>query len=690
MPVASPKATTYSDARREFLALYPNRIQPILRPAGCKTWVSVSKHWPLSDEQILKAVDKADGEAVWGCRWGEQTRFAVFDIDRDSKYHNVQELQKLAQLLADVGLDVAPYQSSSSGGWHLYLFFDDWHSCSEVQLSLKAWLIAHGYAIRNGILEVFPSGNGLRFPLQQGFAWLAPDGALRVQRDELSTDQALSRFLRDLATRASDWQTCKNLIDSQLQVAMQPAGGAGDEHQNAIDTEGFDGLWSYRLIPERYEAGRRYWQTGLTANGQRHEAMLSIEHYFWHGDESLGVPALPGEWNDEARFRLIRAWLAEKHNGFCSRINRGNWQKVEADIRRSVKWRRPSNGLRIIQPYPMTERAIETLMDRSRATGRTWTTDDLKKGNDGREEKTRAKISAALKTLIQEGGWIGRNELARVSGCSPNSVSKHRDLWLLLTSGSGDQSPFLDRDLLVLDQITDTTYGVPESGCAEEENFLSSAFLGDSRQTELPGQDPDSDGFAPIVVGPPLLLPGVKPTSELPASSPSPSDCFARLDVGSWVRRYSGRGAGDADGSQTEREHWRSKNQSFRGQQDSESARGCAEGLQVKSQWRRALVVRSAHLLLVRPGVEFGRASFILPYFVRSAEWLLLPFVAWPRATASRTENAARGVATRGCSSSCVVRSVRKLRQFKTRAPPRQNAMRMYAIRFDRPCMVGS
>jgi len=38
----------------------------------------------------------------------------------------------------------------------------------------------------------------------------------------------------------------------------------------------------------------------------------------WHGDESAGVPAMPGAWNDDTRFKVIRSWLAKKHNGFCN------------------------------------------------------------------------------------------------------------------------------------------------------------------------------------------------------------------------------------------------------------------------------------------------------------------------------------------------------------------------------------
>lgn len=58
-------------------------------------------------------------------------------------------------------------------------------------------------------------------------------------------------------------------------------------------------------------------------------------------------------------------------------------------------------------------------------------------------------------------------------------------------------------------------------------------------------------------------------------------------------------------------------------------SRGCAESHPVKEQWRRALAVRGAPFAPGRRRSELGRASFILPYFVRNAEWSL---TAWPRA----------------------------------------------------------
>ena len=122
----------YLHPRQEFLSVYPNRVQGILRPPGCKTWVTVSKHFPISDDTVIGAVAGTESN-TWGLRFGEETRFAVFDIDSKSRYHNAQELQRLSFALAEIELETSIFQSSDSGGWHLYMFFQDWEDSDEVQ-----------------------------------------------------------------------------------------------------------------------------------------------------------------------------------------------------------------------------------------------------------------------------------------------------------------------------------------------------------------------------------------------------------------------------------------------------------------------------------------------------------------------------------------------------------------------------
>jgi hypothetical protein len=437
--VAPAVVTKYDAAQQEFLALFPRRDAFIWKLAGHERWQKATG--PLLDTQILGVISDEGRGLFRGCYWAHKTQHAVFDIDTKSKYHNAGELAELTEKLAAIGLKAKPYQSSDSGGWHLYLFFDDWTDSDEVSQTLKRWLKSLGYEIGSGKLEVFPGGNALRLPLQQGFGWLGPDGNLQLKRGEIQEYKAIVLFLEDSKTNACNWQNAKSLIDRQLQAAAEEAG----EHAKAIDTDGFDHVFNRGLIPEKWEKGRQFWLTGLMEKDQRHEALLAVGHYLWYGDADAGLPAHPGRFNDQARARLIRSWLEEKHNGLSGHVANNNWAAIDADLERAVTWRQlqdleNSNTQHIPYGLIRSEAAQDRMVALSRGTGRTWSPEDWKKGNDKREKQARRKIKRAVSKMTGAGEQLTRNAIAKYSGCSPNTVSKHRDLWYLLASRSGDYS----------------------------------------------------------------------------------------------------------------------------------------------------------------------------------------------------------------------------------------------------------
>ena len=428
-------------ARQEFLSLYSNTTRHIYKPLGDENW-KVSRFKLATG--LIDAAISASADYYYGAFWGSETPFAVFDIDFGSQYHDAQELNRLRTDLRSIGLSkTCIFQSSRSNGWHLYIPFAKPSPSNEVEQRLKDFLRFKGYNITCGQLEVFPSGNALRLPLQSGFGWLDATGKLLIRREQLTTEAALKQFLTELKANTNDWNIAKTGIESRLNEISQSAGNAGDagagRHEKCLSTEGFDGLFNSRMIRKNYEIGRDYWHRGLTAKNQRHDAILCVEHYLWHGDQGAGLPAMPGRFNDEARFRLIRAWLEAKHNGHSWQVAAGNWRTIEAQIRRACTWRHKSTA-RMFEPYPCTERAQDVLIARTKQTGRIWTMDDLKKGNDGREERARTKIKRAVSQMVDAGQQLTRNAVAKWSRCSPNTVSRHPDLWFLLPSGSGDEN----------------------------------------------------------------------------------------------------------------------------------------------------------------------------------------------------------------------------------------------------------
>ncbi len=411
--------------RQAFLSLFPRRDAFIWKTYEQERWQKATG--PLLDTQILGVVSNEGRGLFRGCYWSHKTRHAVLDIDIDSRYRNAAELQKLQALLAAVGLYVITYQSSDSGGWHLYLSFDEWVESDEVNQTLKIWLKSLGYEITSGQLEIFPSGNALRLPLQKGFAWLAPDGSIKVRREEIIEDEALASFLQDFEENCRNWQQAKIRIESQIQSAGSRAGAGVQEHEKVIALAGFDDLFRKGKIQEKWDKGRDYWLHGLTGKNQRHDAIQAVGHYLWYGDPLENVPAYPGRRHNETRARLIEAWLRKKHNGLCNHINRGHWALIEADIWRAVFWRR-QQGYQLYSPYPLTDRLLKRLLEVYNKTGMLFEIDRMAEANNSRLEDARSRIKSAVLELIVEGVVLTKSEVARRAGANRATVAKHSDL----------------------------------------------------------------------------------------------------------------------------------------------------------------------------------------------------------------------------------------------------------------------
>jgi len=384
---------------------------------------------PLDASQIIGVMSNEGRGLLRGCYWGAETRHGVIDIDIDSRYHNAQELTKLVYKFASVGLILTPYQSSNSGGWHLYYFLDDWTPSGEIEQTIKEWLKTLGYVLQSGTLEVFPSGNALRLPLQQGFAWLAPDGQVTTRREDLQQEEALALFLSNSKNTARNWHNAKTLILAEIERTRTAAGTLAQDELNQLNDEGFEGLFRGGLDWEKYQRGRQYWISGLTGPSQRHDAVICIGHYLWYGDSGSGLRPLPYPRNAKAREAKIAAWLESNHNGQSKAVNRGAVRIVAGEIERATKW--TSQGALIkekYEPYPLTERLLKRLEWLYQKTGKLWSIEELQKANIDRSLDARHRIAIAVAQLEAEGAQISRAAVAKQAGASRNTVSKHSDL----------------------------------------------------------------------------------------------------------------------------------------------------------------------------------------------------------------------------------------------------------------------
>lgn len=427
---------------------------------------------PLDASQIIGVMSNEGRGLLRGCYWGAETRHGVIDIDIDSRYHNAQELTKLVYKFASVGLILTPYQSSNSGGWHLYYFLDDWAPSGEIEKTIKEWLKALGYVLQSGTLEVFPSGNALRLPLQQGFAWLAPDGQVATRREEITQEEALALFLSNLKNTARNWQNAKTLITAEIESTRTAAGTLAQDELDQLNDQGFEGLFRGGLDWEKYQRGRQYWISGLTGPSQRHDAVICIGHYLWYGDSGSGLRPLPYPRNAKAREAKIVAWLERNHNGQSKAVNRGAVRIVAGEIERATKW--TSQGALIkekYEPYPLTERLLKRLEWLYQKTGKLWSIEELQKANIDRSLDARHRIAIAIAQLEAEGAQISKAAVAKKAGACRKTVSKNADL--LAKWGSvynGGSGGLLSPAVLL---ATSGENGLDKSTLAEKETKVS-------------------------------------------------------------------------------------------------------------------------------------------------------------------------------------------------------------------------
>lgn len=388
----------------------------------------------MTDTEILKAAACVHPKYYLGCRVGKSTRFAVIDIDANSKYHNKRELHRLLKALSETGLAApAIYRSSSSGGWHIYLFFDEPMNSVDLRRQLVDFLRLKTFDIKTGTLEVFPNpghgslGYGLRLPLQPGFAWLDTDLAVTEERDWLSPPEAMQQFIWDLWDHSSshqDFQNFKTYIQrlSALYqkvvapvhrqtgkvVPIRPAVTPTDD-QYAPNVRKI-----FRSLPPGMNTatwwqGRCYYETGLTGDSQRAEAIHDLSHYLFYGDPSRPLSPLGYGYEDE-RDWVIRELLDTKHNGHSKDINKGRHDAI-AQISRATHW------------LPQHKRG-EDLTPFTSQVPIKWVRGNAKRKSDARE-----RITDAVESLKKLQRSFTTVQLQEAAECSRRTLYKHSDLW---------------------------------------------------------------------------------------------------------------------------------------------------------------------------------------------------------------------------------------------------------------------
>ncbi len=420
----------------QFLELF-HRYAYIYRPLAGGSWYSADEKWRLSDSEILKAIACVHPKFLIGCRAGKASRYAVLDIDAKSKYHTKPQLDKLLSVLAEAGLTKSSlYRSSFSDGWHLYLFFDEPISSTELRRQLVKLLTLHDFDIAKGTLEVFPHrsdgslGMGLRLPLQPGFAWLNKyDLEVDYERSELGAPQALELFIDALEADANSYATFRQLKvhvqELETRRAKATAYALDRTASNVVPLRrtadslspaefgdfvvAVFGQLPPGIIADNWYKGRLFHLNGLSGPSQRAESITCVGHYFFYGDPSRNLPAM-GYGYEQEREWALHEFLSVRHNGYSKDINDARPDAL-AQVERAARWR-PSH------------RKIHEPVKYSPTRPISWIRENIK-----RKDNARQRIQDALDRLKQLQRAFTTVELQEAADCSRTTLYKHQDIW---------------------------------------------------------------------------------------------------------------------------------------------------------------------------------------------------------------------------------------------------------------------
>ncbi|MBS1993453.1 MAG: hypothetical protein JSS83_23220 [Cyanobacteria bacterium SZAS LIN-3] len=421
----------------KFLSLF-HRYGYIYRPFGGAGWVSANEKWQLTDTEILKAIACVHPKHFLGCRAGRASKFAVLDIDAGSRYHNLVSLKNIQGLLAQAGIaETNLYRSSESGGWHLYIFFDSLISSRDLRAQLYQLFKLHGYEINKGTLEIFPHpgdrslGQGLRLPLQEGWAWLNDETlAVRADRSELTPAEALLDFLSDqecsvnshhqfhqlkafvekaAATRETIVARTANATKlAEVIPIRNSVSPESSEEAVAVVKAVFQKL-PPGIIADAWLRGRNYYYVGLTGPSQRADAIQSLSHYLFYGDPERLISAMGYGYESERQW-VIEEVLKTKHHGFSKDLVKHQKDSLK-HAERAAKWVPPHR-----RGKESTKYEFEVPVS--------W-----QRGNANRSARARQKIMVAVEDFREAGRPFSMRDLWLKSGCGVDTLRKHEDLW---------------------------------------------------------------------------------------------------------------------------------------------------------------------------------------------------------------------------------------------------------------------
>ncbi len=407
--MAATELFSYVEERDEFLSLFPHRFDYIYaehpQPKESPNW-QTERRYPLSDRLIQQ------GHALYGVRFGTQTRYCLLDIDAGSPYHPQQDEQAIARIagvLEAIGLvGYVACTSSYSGGLHLYFPFPDAQSSWELAAAVSALLENAGFIPKAGQLEIFPNPkpyaiegkpnlfNAHRLPLQAGSYLLD-----RYFQPVWGTQREFVQQWRSIESRNVVDRLVLKRILKQARRRRFCISGKADKFINDLNAE---------------------IELGWTGAGQTNRLLgrIAMRAYIFHHIIAGGVP-LTGETLVQ---EIVRTAVSlPGYQDWCN-----HQHEIE---QRAEEWARCIESSRYFH-YGASQGKYKTKAEES-STETAETAVVLPTWNQQQTAAARERIRLALIDLLEQNSLpaspTARFRALCVYGIGGGSLYRHRDLW---------------------------------------------------------------------------------------------------------------------------------------------------------------------------------------------------------------------------------------------------------------------
>lgn len=303
-----------------------------------------------------------DPKTLIGVRFSKETCYGLIDIDCGSKYLNAEDVDGIKAGLETIGIvRTLTISSSWSQGIHLYTPFPDSVGTFNLAVTLEQALVAQGFEIKDGQLEIFPNpktfGSTIFIEYKAHRLPLQPKSGSFILDDDLNpVSDNLPRFL-ELWDQAAQSQNMDELAQA-LAIARDNKLKHPKRHKKGVKAQ----EWEANLKTEIDE--------GWTAFGQTNQLLKSMCCYglVFKGlsgkdlvDDVLRMVVNSPGYEEFCRHqheieRRIRAWTNSVEKFYYPY---GQWE--QAKRLQSAEEKVPSNQLKAKEAQNRIREAVKVL-----------------------------------------------------------------------------------------------------------------------------------------------------------------------------------------------------------------------------------------------------------------------------------------------------------------------------------------